>query len=126
MDWKAAHEQQENALRRILYMFVFMTLLVLRPELHPRERTSRRLPFVPASNAPDEATPAEPSASSYVQVRVQLCALLCLAEVALRRLDAMARTIHELMNLAHALAALLLTCRPIKSVAQLRKRLDTS
>lgn len=124
MDWTAAKEQREDALRLVFFMLVAMVLLIVRAGLDARGASTA----FPPKGAPNDAAatdyPAESSLSASYHAALTL---LCAAQVA-GRLLAITRAIYELMNQAHTLAV---SFRGrVRDAARLRgrtsERLDTS
>jgi hypothetical protein len=97
MGWKAASEQQQEALWRIFLMFVVMALIIIRTGLVSRGVVA----VLSCQNARQDATSAashEPSSTSPVDVRQATLMLLRLAEAAGRLFILNARESWELMN----------------------------
>ena len=73
MEWKAANEQQQEALWRVFLMFVAMAVLIIRTGLVSRGALAAH----PAGSAPQEAAPAanhQPSSTSPAELyQATLC-----------------------------------------------------
>ncbi|MGE0284006.1 MAG: hypothetical protein AB7P20_25805, partial [Rhizobiaceae bacterium] len=81
MDWRAAHEQQDEARWRVFLMFVVMALLIIRTGLVARGVIA----ILPRENALQDAasaTHAEPCSTSPDDLNQAILVLLCLAEAA--------------------------------------------
>ncbi len=97
MEWKAANEQQQEALWRVFLMFVAMAVLIIRTGLVSRGALAAH----PAGSAPQEAAPAanhQPSSTSPAELYQATLVLLCLAEAAGQLFIVKARAVWELMN----------------------------
>ena len=97
MDWKAANEQQQEALWRIFLMFVVMALLIIRTGLVSRGLVA----VLAAPSTPQAADPAadHPSSStSPADLHQATLAALLLAEAAGQLYILNAREVWELMN----------------------------
>jgi len=125
MNWKAANEQQDEALWRVFMMFVAMALMVIRAGLVSRGV----LAVIPAFSAPRHDTPAAnhcPSSTAPADVTEATMVLLCLAEMAGRLVIAMARAVWELMNSPLSRPALELSPHTGSLCEHPLHRLDTS
>jgi len=125
MNWKAANEQQEDALWRVFLMFVAMAVLVIRTGLVARGVVA----IVPREEEMQHAPPtirAYPSSTSPADLHQATLVLLCLAEAAGRLVITMTRAVWELMNQPLPLPA---QERPFNAAGlceHLSPRLDTS
>ena len=98
MDWRAANEQQQEALWRVFLMFIAMALLIIRTGLVSRNV----LAILTVENAPQDAARAghhQPPATSRETLYQATLTLLRFAEAAGRLLILSARAVWELMNL---------------------------
>ena len=96
MEFRAANEQQQEALWRVFLMFIAMALLIIRTGL-----VSRGLVTVLTQSAPqDAASPLDhqPSSPSSEELYQATLVLLCLAKAVGRLFVLNTREVWELMN----------------------------
>lgn len=97
MNWKAANEQQDEALWRVFMMFVAMALLVIRSGLVSRGVLAVISPSSALQDAEARVNHGPPSTSAADLTQATLV-LLCMAEAAGRLVVTMTRAVWELMN----------------------------
>ncbi len=121
MDWRAANEQQREALWRVFLMFIAMALLIIRTGL-----VCRGAPAASARQDVALAVKDQPCSTPPADLYQATLVLLLLAEAAGRLFIMMTREVWELMNQPRSQPA---RERPLSAANMCERpgqRLDTS